>query len=344
MKGGKTIMIILKILSSPATQISLKSVGKPLLSKVSPFVIRTQCLADSSRSAFRRAGIGVRRRTMKETLLQPAGDTAFDLGKGVVAGASVFGLGALCYYGLGLSNQPGAIDQSVLWPSYVKERIRDTYMYFGGSIALTAASAAAVFRSPVLFRLVASNSWLAIGASIAAMIGSGIIVRSIPYSEGLGVKQLAWAAHSGIMGAVIAPLCLLGGPLLIRAAWYTAGIVGGLSTVAVCAPSEKFLNMGGPLAIGLGVVFAASLGSMFLPPTTALGAGIYSISLYGGLLLFSGFLLFDTQRIIKKAEMYPMYGMKPFDPINASISIYLDTINIFIRIATILAGGGSRKK
>lgn len=73
--------------------------------------------------------------------------------------------------------------------------------------------------------------------------------------------------------------------------------------MAACAPSDKFLNMGGPLAIGLGAVFAASLGSMylvylnfsgssikrfailgmFLPPTTALGAGLYSISLYGGL-------------------------------------------------------------
>lgn len=62
------------------------------------------------------------------------------------------------------------------------------------------------------------------------------------------------------MGAVIAPLTLLGGPLMVRAAWYTAGIVGGLSTVAMCAPSEKFLNMGGPLAVGVGVVFASSLG------------------------------------------------------------------------------------
>jgi hypothetical protein len=41
---------------------------------------------------------------------------------------------------------------------------------------------------------------------------------------------------------------------------YTAGIVGGLSTVAVCAPSERFLSIGGPLAIGLGIVFVSSLG------------------------------------------------------------------------------------
>lgn len=44
---------------------------------------------------------------------------------------------------------------------------------------------------------------------------------------------------------------------------YTAGVVGGLSAVAVCAPSDKFLNMGGPLAIGLGVVFVSSLGKYF---------------------------------------------------------------------------------
>lgn len=44
---------------------------------------------------------------------------------------------------------------------------------------------------------------------------------------------------------------------------YTAGVVGGLSAVAVCAPSDKFLNMGGPLAIGLGVVFASSIGKYY---------------------------------------------------------------------------------
>jgi len=99
------------------------------------------------------------------------------------------------------------------------------------------------------------------------------VARSIEYQPGLGAKQLAWAVHCAILGAVIAPICFMGGPILTRAALYTGGIVGGLSTIAVCAPSDKFLYMGGPLAIGLGVVFASSLASMWLPPTTALGAG-----------------------------------------------------------------------
>lgn len=308
-----------------------------------PTVVQ-KTLGMSSRARPRFQAATARRRTLKEIIMAPAGDTAFNIGKGALAGASAFGIGALCYYGLGMGSQAGALERSMLWPEYVKQRVRDTYMYFGGSIAITAASALAVSRSPAMMNLVMRNSWLAIGASLAAMIGSGMLVRSMPYSEGFGGKQAAWMLHSGIMGALVAPICLLGGPILVRAAWYTAGVVTGLSTVAACAPSEKFLNMGGPLAIGLGLVFASSIGSMFLPPSTALGAGLYSISMYGGLVLFGGFLLYDTQRIVRMAETYPLYAVKPYDPINASISIYLDTLNIFIRIAMILGGGGSRRK
>lgn len=313
-----------------------------IFSKPNAYNANFRQLSNQTRNSFTRRA--TRSRTLKEIVMAPAGEGAFSLGKGLVLGASGLGLGALCFYGLGFSSQPGAIDRSVMWPEYVKDRIRTTYMYFGGSVLVTAASALACFRSPLIMSAVMGNSWLVVLGSIAAMIGTGMIVRSIPYQPGVGSKQAAWALHSAVIGAVIAPMCFLGGPLLLRAAMYTAGIVGGLSTVAVCAPSEKFLNMGGPLAIGFGAVFAASLGSMFLPPTTALGAGLYSVALYGGLVLFSAFLLYDTQRIVHSAEVHPLYASRPYDPVNASISIYLDTINIFIRIATILAGGGNRKR
>jgi len=98
--------------------------------------------------------------------------------------------------------------------------------------------------------------------------------------------------------------------------------------------------------MGFGVVFASSLASAFLPPTTALGAGVASLSLYGGLILFGGFILYDTQKIIHRAENHPNYGfgLKPYDPVNNSIGIYVDTLNIFIRIAQILAMQGGRRK
>lgn len=282
--------------------------------------------------------------TLKEKLMGPPTENAYSMGKGAVAGAAGVGLGALCFYGLGLSKDASIHNNAILWPQFVRDRLHTTYGYFGASCVLTALSTVAVFRSPRLLSLTTRNGWLSTLATFALVIGTGAMTQSIQYTEGIGAKQLAWAFHCAILGGVIAPLCFLGGPLLTRAALYTGGVVGGLSTIAVCAPSDKFLYMGGPLAIGLGLVMAASLAGMWLPPTTALGAGLASLSLYGGLVLFSGFLLYDTQRIVRKAEVHPQYAMTPFDPINASLSIYMDVLNIFIRIAMILSGGNNRRK
>ena len=185
---------------------------------------------------------------------------------------------------------------------------------------------------------------MTIGATFAVMIGAGMLVQSISYDQSPGPKHLAWLLHSGVMGAAVPPLTILGGPLLVRAAWYMAGIVGGLSTVAMCAPSEKFLNMGAPLGVGLGVVFVSSLGSVFLPPTTVAGAALYPVAIYGGLVLFSTFLLYDAQKVIKRAEVVPVYAVQKCDPVNSMLGIYMDILNIFMRVASILATGGNRKK
>ena len=124
-------------------------------------------------------------------------------------------------------------------------------------------------------------------------------------------------------------VCKCLGPIAVRAAAYTAGVVGALTLTAACAPSERYLYMSGPLAIGLGVVFVASIGTntnytcisiyhnysnvggMFASPVSAVGAGLHAIYMYGGLVLFGGFVLYDTQRIIHSAEKSNNY-----DPVN----------------------------
>ena len=329
-------------------------IGAPMQSSIAKKTLFTPNLADIQRSILRRYAREPRdpysrtevsrSPTLKEKLMAPASSNAYSMGKGAAAGAAAIGLGALCFYGLGLGSDANIYNNSMLWPQHVRDRIHSTYGYFGASIAITAASSLAVFRSPRLLSLVTRNGWMSLLGTFAVMIGTGAATQSIQYTPGIGAKQLAWALHCAVIGAVVAPLCFLGGPILTRAALYTSGIVGGLSTVAACAPSDKFLYMGGPLAIGLGLVFAASLASMWLPPTTVLGAGLSSMSLYGGLILFSGFLLYDTQRIVRLAETYPEYVAAPYDPVNACLSIYMDTLNIFIRIATILAGGGGNRR
>lgn len=77
-----------------------------------------------------------------------------------------------------------------IWPQYVRDRVHDTYMYFGSSVAISAASAVAVFRTPVLMNLFARTGWMAMIGTMVLMIGSGMVARSIPYEPGFGAKQL----------------------------------------------------------------------------------------------------------------------------------------------------------
>nr|XP_058899743.1 growth hormone-inducible transmembrane protein-like [Kogia breviceps] len=330
-------------------------VSHPAFTKASPAVknsiMKNQWLLTPSREYATRIRIGIWRgktsQELKEAASEPSLEKIFkidQMGRWFTAGGAAVGLRALCYYGLGMSNEIGAIEKAVIWPQYVKDRIHTTYMYLAGSISITALSALAGSRTPALMNFMMRGSWVTTGATFAAMIGAAMLVQSISYDQSPGPKHLACLLHSGVMGAVVTPLTILGGPLLITAAWYTAGLVGGLSTVAICAPSEKFLNMGAPLGVGLGVVFVSSLGSMFLPPTTAAGATLYSVAVYGGLVLCSMFLLYDTQKVIKLAEVVPVYGVQKYDPITSTLGIYMDMLNVFMRVASILATGGNRKK
>ncbi len=45
-----------------------------------------------------------------------------------------------------------------VWPQYVRDRIHTTYAYFGSGLGITAASAMAAFRSPLLMRMMTRNS------------------------------------------------------------------------------------------------------------------------------------------------------------------------------------------
>lgn len=80
-------------------------------------------------------------------------------------------------------------------------------------------------------------------------------------------------------------------------------------------------------------MLGVSILSMLYPGSPAL----HNVWLYGGLALFSAFMLYDTQKIIHRAKSEYKY-----DPINGSLEVYMDFIQIFIRMAMIL--GDSKKK
>lgn len=147
------------------------------------------------------------------------------------------------------------------------------------------------------------------------------------------MKNMMYGAFIGTMGVSLIPLVhMYAAPVIYDAMIATGVTCGSLSAVAYNAPSEQFLNWGGPLALGLGGMLGISLLSMVYPGSRAL----YNVYLYGGLALFSAFMMYDTQMILHRAKTAAMY-----DPINMSIHIYMDAINIFVRFVQIF--GNSKK-
>ena len=78
-----------------------------------------------ARGSFSRQA--ARRRTVKEAAMAPSEGTAITIGQGAVAGGAALGLGALAFYGLGMSGEVGAVDRAVGWPQYVKDRVRKQF-------------------------------------------------------------------------------------------------------------------------------------------------------------------------------------------------------------------------
>lgn len=261
--------------------------------------------------------------------------SASKLALGVAAGAGVV---ALAVAGKLATEQPG-VAGTKWYPTYVRERLGDAMTALGGGIALTGATAVAAYRAGALRFIAGSPMAFGIGSMVVS-IGSMIVCISTG-KENPALKLGSFALFNAAMGLSLVPLSMAGGAIIIRAAAMTAGIVGSLSLVAANSPSDQFLWMGGPLAIGLGAVFVSSLGAAFLPAAWAVVPLMHNISLYGGLAVFSGFVLYDTSRIVEHATHLPE---EKWDPVGESISVYLDAVNIFTRMVVLLSGGGSRRK
>ena len=213
------------------------------------------------------------------------------------------GAGALALVGIGTIVYSGNDDLTTTiaktgnFAPYVQERISSTYKHVVGSLAITSTSAILAYRSGLAFKFM-SMSPMAFGiGSLIATIGTMYYTMSIPYSNTTS-KYTAWALFNSTMGISLCTLGVFGGPILLKAAMTTGIIVGSLSLVAANSPSDKFLWMGGPLTIGLGIVFAGSIGQMFFPAS----AMLHNLVLYGGLGLFGAFVLYDTSRVITAAK------------------------------------------
>uniref|UniRef100_K7F408 Transmembrane BAX inhibitor motif containing 6 n=1 Tax=Pelodiscus sinensis TaxID=13735 RepID=K7F408_PELSI len=133
-------------------------------------------------------------------------------------------------------------------------------------------------------------------------LGLLIWLTATPHSRETEQKRLGMlAGFAFLTGANLSPLlemCIAINPSIIPTAFLgTAVIFSCFSLSALYARRRSFLYLGGVLLSGLLLMLLFSVVNIFVGSTW-----LFTANLYLGLMVMCGFVLFDTQLIIEKAE------------------------------------------
>jgi modulator of FtsH protease len=202
--------------------------------------------------------------------------------------------------------------------------VRRTYGLVFISVIVTALGVAFGFTQPALMQAVARHPIITMIAMFAPLVMAMQARRSFPkniiltliftFIEGIWIAPFLFMAEQrspGIVG---------------QAGLLTLSTFGVLSLYAVFSRRD-FSAWGSFFIVGLWVLIAVSLINIFV------GSALASLYIAGAtVLVFSGLLVFDTWRIVRSGQ----YG--PDDYVPAAVNIYLDLLNLFLAIITLLGG------
>lgn len=179
------------------------------------------------------------------------------------------------------------------------------------SISVILAIAGAWMSASYFAPWVAQNFILMIVLYIGTILGAFLLRHKKP------INMIMMFSFTFISGVFIGPVAVVyPGPAL--SAGITTGVVF-LSLTAYARISKKdFSFLSGLLTTGLIAIIVVMLLNSFFLHSSALGFGV-SVA---GVLLFCGFILYDTSQIMKR---YP-----PEEYISATLALYLDILNLFM--------------
>ena len=202
--------------------------------------------------------------------------------------------------------------------------VRRTYGLVFISVIVTALGVAFGFTQPALMQAVSRHPIITLLAMFAPLFMAMQARRSFPrniiltlvftFIEGIWISPFLFMAERGNPGIVG------------QAGLLTLSTFGVLSLYAVISKRD-FSAWGSFFIIGLWVLIATSLINIFV------GSALASLWIAAGtVLVFSGLLVFDTWRIVRSGQ----YG--PDDYVPAAVNIYLDLLNLFLAIISLLGG------
>ncbi len=231
----------------------------------------------------------------------------------------------------GTFNRAGTVADQASFDVGLRQHMLRVYNYMASGLALSGIVAYGLFSSPELAslffqvqagRVVGLNllGWVAIFAPLGLLLLTGF--RAAQMSVG-AVQAVYWAV-TGLMGVSLSLLLFrYTGASVARTFFVTAAAFGALSLYGYTTKRDlsafgKFLFMG---LIG---IILASLVNMFWPSGTM--SFIISVA---GVLIFSGLIAYDTQRI--KEQYAEAWGTDAAHKVAifGALSLYLDFVNLF---------------
>ncbi|KAK4185387.1 inhibitor of apoptosis-promoting Bax1-domain-containing protein [Podospora australis] len=229
-------------------------------------------------------------------------------------------------------------------PAFERSYLNQTFMHTGLGVGIIGLTAYQMVQSGFVYRLMVTNPWVVGIGGLALSIGSMMATRAID-PDNYVPKYAAWTVFNATQAALMAPLMTMAPPaLLARAGLYTLAMMGSISFVGATAKQDKYLYLGGPLLAGVAVVAVSGLAPLVLPVTAVRTLAVTeNLWLYGGLAVFGGFTLYDVQKVLYHARAAER-GLIKKDPVNESISLELDFLNIFVRMVQILMMQQNRRK
>jgi len=135
------------------------------------------------------------------------------------------------------------------------------------------------------------------------------------------------------IGPLIAYVLEVDPSIIVTAFAGTVCIFACFTGSALLAERRSMMFLGGLLSSGLSLLCFLGLVNLFVG-----SMGLYNLHLYLGLLLFCGFVMFDTQLIVEKASA----GSD--DYLWHALDLFLDFVNIFVKLVSILTKNKKSKK
>ncbi len=205
-------------------------------------------------------------------------------------------------------------------------------LYAGtGASAATIRVGDTVAQVPPLVAL--QSGWIGMIVGFALVFGGFTIAMKMSAKPVVNVLALHGAAF--ISGVYIAPMVFFItiaasqgatlSPSPVRDAFVLASLAFSGLTAYTMISKKDFSFLGGFLSMGFWVVLGALVLNIFI------GSAVFHLAVASvGVLLFCGYILYDTSRIMRAAP----------PPVAAAVMLYLDFFNLFMFLLTIL---GSRR-